>query len=174
MLDLSIDNYFEEKINSYFNKNNLHLNPFAKSYLISLLKKFISTDEIRYRTLFEIYQKCIEDQKISNFQYLGDHSLYIAGLFPHSLSRSLVGVNYYIQMGQLGYLHAANMSANTSTQSLYKTMASNFKTYMNSLYSIGNDSLLKDKMALYSQYLITENPEMLKELIKSGVYPTKN
>lgn len=173
MITLDSNSFFEEKIDSYFKENRLPVNENLKKYLISLLNKFLLAESIKASTLFEIYEKCIYENKIEHYIYLGDHSLYMSGMFPGFLSQSLVNLNYYIQMGSLGYQQASQMALNKENKNLYLDMSQNFKTYMNSFYIISKDSTLKDKSTLYNQYLETDNPEALKELIKLGVFPIK-
>lgn len=174
MLDLSLDSFFNEKLSTYFYKNKISVHPEATKYLISILKKFLIAEEIKYTTLFDIYKKCVEGQEFVDYKYLGDHSLYMAGVFPSSLSRSLVGLDYYIQMGQIGYQSASNLSLSSENRDLYSMMAGDFKVYMNSLYSISQESLFKDRMNLYDTYIQSENPEIFRDLLKMGIIPHKN
>lgn len=164
MLVKSANDFFEERLNQYFDNNHINIDKDSKNYLISVLSKFVSQNEIKHTTLFDIYKDCVEKQELGNYQYLGDHSLYIAGVFPTSLSRSLVGVDYYVQMGQMGYANASALSYSSQNRLLYQSLADNFKTYLNSFYYISKDSLFKDTLSLYDNYFLTQNPEVFKDL----------
>lgn len=173
MITLDINSYFEDQLDRYFVQNKVKVDTQLKKYLLSLLNKFILAESIKASTLFEIYEKCVYEQKIENYIYLGDHSLYMSGMFPGFLNTSLVNLDYYVQMGSLGYNQASQLALHKDNKTMYSNMATNFKTYMNSFYLISQDSIMKDKATLYNHYIQSENPEALKELLKMGIFPAK-
>lgn len=171
MLVTDLNSFFYDQLSTFFRKENTSVREETKQYLTSVLTTFSAASELRHKYLFQIYGDCVEDQSFSNYKYLGDHSLYISGCFPHSLNRSLVGLNYYIGMGQLGYQQSSLRAPNRGISQLYDDMAANFKTYMNGLYSISALSLEKNKLSLYNQFLETNSPSALEELLKLGIMP---
>jgi len=157
--------FFKQKINEYFTQQKIRVEKDTEHYLIDILSKYIAADQIKYSTLFEIYEKCVYENKIEHYAYLGEHSLYMAGMFPGSITKSLVNIDYYVNMGSLGFEQASKMSLSKTNRKIYKDLAIGFKHYMNSFYLISKDSLFKDTLSMHVHYLQTENPALLQDLL---------
>lgn len=157
--------FFQEKLNKYFEENKIKIQSDTEKYLVDVLNKYIHIDQIQYGTLFEIYEQCVYNNKIEDYAHLGEHSLYIGGMFPGSITKSLVNINYYIDMGTLGFTQASQMSRSKIGRKIYQDLSLGFKTYMNSFYVISNDSLFKDTLSLYDQYEQTKNPAIMRDLL---------
>jgi len=157
--------FFKEKLHTYFEENKIPVDKDILTYLVGVLNTYLYSDTIKDKTLFEIYKKCIINNKIEDYTKLGEQSLYISGMFPASISKSLVNINYYINMGKIGFSQASSLSFSKSSKTIYKNVSYNFKHYMNSFYIISKDSIFKDKLSMYEQYLQTENPAILRNIL---------
>jgi len=98
-------------------KYGLHLEGLQPSdytfvYLLGLLRDPLRVD--MEQTLFDMYKKAMTSvdhgTRFESFRCLGDASLFMAGIFQDYVDRTLVGKEYYVAMGRLGYMNAAGMA----------------------------------------------------------------
>lgn len=87
----------------------------VRAYLVRLLTHFSHTENLFGQTedglgikpLAFLYAEAIYanslEQRNQALRRIGDIALFIAGVFPSSLNRSLVGIDYYIAMGGNAY-----------------------------------------------------------------------
>lgn len=125
---------------SFQNKPHL-LDDNLNNYLKDVLVKFSFTDNWKYNTLFEIYEKCIYENKMENFCDLGEHSLIISGMFPNSIPK-VVNPNYYKDMGRMGYYNAGMMSKSSDNQQLFLKIHDNFSAITHGLSLINGLSIV--------------------------------
>lgn len=136
--------FFQDLLRYSFQKKPNLLDDNLNNYLQDVLVKFVFTDNWKYSTLFEIYEKCIYESKMENFCDLGEHSLIISGVFPASMCKKTVGPKYYKDMGKIGYYNAGIMSRSLDNKALFMKMHDNFGTITNCLSLINQDTLLKN------------------------------
>jgi hypothetical protein len=178
---ISSQDFFNEMLTEAYKKYPLEQEHLVKPYLIKLLNKFIISEnlfveeegEIKKPTLAfllkEAYEAPVDIQK-NKFQHLGDVALYISGVFPDSLHRSLVGVDYYIQMGSSAYKQVSYYSKDNL---LFLTLAKQFNNILDLLGEAtcltpqNEDQILK----LYELYVITKSPRLLKKLQDLKINP---
>ena len=84
--------------------------PYSELYLASLLGDFV-TKSIPDAVFFDFVNaiQATSSIKIKYFKDLGDRSLMIAGVWPGSLRRKPVKIDYYVSMGQMGYGNLASI-----------------------------------------------------------------
>lgn len=154
------EKYFSDLIDSFSNKNKIKINDNTKIYLILFLKKYINSN-LKHKTLFEIYEKCIlEKNVINNHSDLGDQSLFISGIFPLSIKRKTINISYFINMGQIGYLNASRLNGSL----VFKDLSENFTVYMSILRKISTESFILDKDFSFREEDLEFNQDLLKKL----------
>ena len=109
-----------------------------------------------------------ERSRLTKFKHLGDCALYTIGVFPLSLQRSLVGVDYFQEMGSRAYYQAYQLNQDP----VFKKMAHNF---------VNLTDLLNLSMALkikplspgdmFHMWSITQSQGLKNKLIESGINP---
>lgn len=114
VLLLSPRQYFVEMVENGLSNQHIDTYPAVQTYLVSLLEFYLDArnlfdepmneaGEKKPQTLAEMLLLAVNAEKIwKNFELLkklGDRSLYISGFFGDSLSRKIVDIDYYADMG---------------------------------------------------------------------------
>lgn len=181
-LIIDVKDYFLENLTmasqKYPIKNDLLVTP----YLAGLLSKFLLTEnlfitednQLKKPTLAFLLKDAVEapsfEQK-HRYQHLGDVALYVSGVFPASLNKSLVGIDYYIQMGSSAYLQTAGLEP--KSEIIFKSLAQQFTKIMDLLAETTDFTPQTEEqmLQLYELFLITKSPRLLKKLQDLGIQP---
>jgi hypothetical protein len=108
-LAASVDEYFHEVVSDALSAVELEASEPASWYLVGLLGEMTTarlTDEPLGLKLAQTQSEPPSD-RVRNLKQVGDTSLYVAGFFAESLTRSLVDVEYYVGLGQNAYAQLA-------------------------------------------------------------------
>lgn len=184
-LIINANDYFLEALSSAATKYPLKYEPLVKPYLAGLLSKFLLSENLfvsednhlKNPTLAFLLKEAVEaplfEQK-TKYQHLGDVALYISGVFPSSLHRSLVGVDYYIQMGSSAYSQTAYLDPNSAI--IFNSLAKQFTKVMDLLSEATEIEPTTENqvLQLYELFVITKSPRLLKKLNKVGIQPIVN
>src|SRR5882672_869166 len=111
-LAASVDEFFHEVVTDALSAVDLEASEPASWYLVGLLGDFTKarlTDEPLGLKLATPAEDA--GARVKNLKQVGDTSLYVAGFFADSLSRSLVDVDYYVGIGQSAYAQLARSLA---------------------------------------------------------------
>jgi hypothetical protein len=128
--------------------------------------------------LYEEAQKARDrGQRFDAYRHLGDVSLIVSGFFtPHvERERSLVGVDYYVQMGTAAYDAAATLASRTGFSRLLAELAAKFDRLVEVLSRMAERTTLpvaRDLHALYERMM--RNPQSLAlrdRMLDHGVAP---
>lgn len=116
----NFEEYFFERITKSLQDHKLSVSKDVEYYLLSLLKKFIHSENFFHQTkegrlenralALRLYD-AVFDEDVQQYQHLkklGDQALYQAGVFYDGLLNKVVDVGYYITMGQKAYGSLAN------------------------------------------------------------------
>ncbi len=101
-LAASVDEFFHEVVTDALTAVDLDASEPASWYLVGLLGDFTRTrltDEPLGLKLAEV-GAAAPAERVRTLKQVGDTSLYVAGFFAESLTRSLVDVDYYVGLGQ--------------------------------------------------------------------------
>jgi len=107
-LAASVDEFFHEVVTDALQAVDLDASEPASWYLVGLLGEFTRarlTDEPLGMKLAQPGDD--PSERVKNLKQVGDTSLYVAGFFAESLTRSLVDVDYYVGIGQSAYSQLA-------------------------------------------------------------------
>jgi hypothetical protein len=107
-LAASVDEFFHEVVTDALEAVDLDASEPASWYLVGLLGEFTRarlTDEPLGMKLAQPGED--PSERVRNLKEVGDTSLYVAGYFAESLTRSLVDVDYYVGLGQSAYSQLA-------------------------------------------------------------------
>jgi len=182
-LAASVDEYFHEVVTDALEAVDLDASEPASWYLVGLLGDFTKarlTDEPLALKL--AHQSPDAGERVRNLKQVGDTSLYVAGFFAESLSRSLVDVDYYVGIGQNAYLQLArSFGAGKSISKIYEELAAKFPQFVDVLGEVRKRTTIAELNAttdigkLYEVWLRTREDWIEKKLKAAGliVDPTR-
>jgi hypothetical protein len=115
-------------------------------------------------------------QRVKTLKHVGDTSLYVAGFFAESLTRSLVDVDYYVGLGQNAYAQLARtLSGGKSLAEVYAELADKFPKFVDVLaqvrkrISIAELNATTDVSKLYEIWLRTRDEWVEQKLKDAGL-----
>lgn len=177
-LAASVDEFFHEVVTDALSAVEVDASEPASWYLVSLLGDFTKarlTDEPLGLKLAQP----VEDpgERVRNLKQVGDTSLYVAGFFAESLTRSLVDVDYYVGIGQNAYAQLARSigGRGASIGDVYEELAAKFPRFVDVLMevrkrvSIAELSATADVAKLYEIWLRTRDEWVEKKLMAAGI-----
>lgn len=182
----SLDAYFDELLRGALAAERLDLTPVTSTYLLKLVADFghrealfsgrASTDP-GTPTLFELYERAVNaapTERCNAFRYLGDVALFVSGFFAPHLERSLVGVDYYVEMGGNSYRQAATLSHGGFAQ-VFEQLAAQFRRLVEVMTRVAEQTTLpvqRDLGSLFERW--SRNPdsaELGRRLMRGHAVP---
>lgn len=189
----SLHDYFQESLNSAIEHQHQSFAPETIFYITNLLMQFNDSEQVFEETedgrqiipLAFIYQRAVEasnrSERDTSLKYLGDISLFISGLYPQSLSRSLVDVDYYISMGENAYSSLANIPGYNDQaltfHLIYDELSKKFLAVVDILQEVASEMHTHDDndiMRLYEIWLKTQSKFAEQKLRSLGIEPLDN
>ena len=176
-LAASVDEYFHEVVTDALSEVDLDASEPASWYLVGLLGEFTHarlTDEPLGIKL--VAAGSDPGERVKTLKHVGDTSLYVAGFFAESLTRSLVDVDYYVGLGQNAYAQLSRQfAANRSITEVYAELADQFPRFVDVLgqvrkrIAIAELNATTDINRLYEIWLRTRDAWVEKKLAAAGV-----
>jgi hypothetical protein len=172
-LAASVDEYFHEVVTDALTAVDLDASEPASWYLVGLLGEMTRarlTDEPLGLKLASPPRDLGE--RVRTLKEVGDTSLYVAGFFAESLTRSLVDVDYYVGIGQSAYAQLArSLGGNHSLSDIYEELAAKFPRFVDVIAEIRKrtDFATSDVTRLYEIWLRTRDAWIEKKLRAVGV-----
>jgi hypothetical protein len=172
-LATSVDEFFHEVVTEAIEEVDLEASEPASWYLVGLLGDMSRTrlpDEPLGVKLAQPGTDAAE--RVKTLKQVGDTSLYVAGFFAESLSRSLVDVDYYVGLGQSAYGQLArSFSAQKSLTEVYEELADKFPKFVDVLTEVRKktDFATPDVGKLYEMWLKTRDEWLERKLRAAGV-----
>jgi len=186
---MSAQEYFKELLEEAIANQKVALDEMTAFYLVDLLSRFIDTEALYLRRpdgsldaepLAFILQRALEgdrEERIAALRKLGDSSLYVAGFFSDSLSRSVVDVDYYVQMGGAAYGSLARLArarAGGLFGTLYAELGEKFIAIADLFSEISERASVttnKGVVRLYERWVKTGSDRLTRLLAEQGVLP---
>jgi hypothetical protein len=106
------DAFFVDEIEAAEERLKLELSPHAKLYLIHLLKHlsesrdFFFSDVVQEKPLGIVLMEALHKnifERTRDLKAVGDLSLIFSGLYPEFLTRRMVDIDYFIEIGRRSY-----------------------------------------------------------------------
>jgi len=172
-LATSVDEFFHEVVTEAIEEVDLDASEPASWYLVGLLG-----DMSRARIPDEPFGPKLAappadpGERMRSLKQIGDTSLYVAGFFAESLSRSLVDVDYYVGLGQSAYGQLARTFAGQrSLTEVYEELADKFPKFVDVLAEVRKktDFATPDVGKLYEMWLRTRDEWLEKKLRAAGI-----
>ena len=189
--ETSLEQYFKSSVSDALNNQNVRAGADTIHYVVNLLTSFSRTerlfehtsDGVMIRPLALLYAQAAEgktvDERSRALRRLGDVALFISGIFPQSLNRRVVDVDYYVSMGGTAYSHLSDTVRNSrqggAMSNIYRELASKFVAFVDVLGEVSEGSSQSRNMDVLRQYelwLRTGSRRAAKKLRAAGVQPS--
>lgn len=180
------DAFFFELVHEAVKNQKIRVQAETEYYLVRLLNRFIFSESLYSRNqegqlqeqplaflMKEALEAEVAKAQKSLFQNVGDISLYKAGFFQESLSRSMVDLDYYIGIGGSAYLNAAQRCDEKPKQHLFSELAQQFPKLVSVLGEVSEKTTFTSGpeavMRMFDIYSRTKSERAAKALQKAGI-----
>ena len=186
----SLEAFFEALLREAMAVEQIELRAESFAYVTSLFAGFATREGLHGRQrpgergtpalvwLYEEAQRARDrGQRFDAYRHLGDVSLIVSGFFTPYLERerSLVGVDYYVQMGTAAYDAAASLAHRSGFSQLLAELARKFEQLVEVLTRVAERTTLpvaRDLRALYERLMRNPQSAGLRELLlEQGAVP---
>ncbi len=189
---VGVREYFQDAVQAALINQRLSVCDETVIYIVNLLIVFVRAEQLfestedgfRIKPLVMIYAEVVEarsdNERDRSLQKLGDIALFISGLFAHSLSRSLVDVDYYIAMGGSAYTYLADSGRvsrnNRVLKEVYIELGNSFTKFVDVFAEVGEQAQLNDSsdiLRLYEIWQCSGSDHAAEKLRKLGIQPLR-
>lgn len=185
---MNMTEYFRDSVGAALANQKVEAAEDTVHYIVNLLAYFARADKLFVQTpdglvaqpLALIYAEALAtaspEARRQALRRLGDVALLVSGLFPASLSRKVVDVDYYIAMGGTAYgvLGGLDRGAGRALRAIFAELSRKFQAFVDVLSEVGENSHLKssaDTLRLYELWLRTGSRRTAAKLRKLGIEP---
>lgn len=182
----SIDAFFRELLATAIENQNARVQQDTEAYLVKLLADFLRSEAlytldesgaVERKPLAFLLKEALEEQgaaRLHLLRKLGDTSLFVSGMFPDSMGRSLVDVDYYIAMGERAYdaLGSAVAREAGARRSVFEELARKFGLLVDLLNEVSERTLASTNaglVRLYDRLLKTGSTRIAGLLRQEGI-----
>lgn len=172
--------YFKELVETAIEHQHVAVREFTSFYLVNLLTGFVQFDRSSSTTVDEPLgirlARALQtggSRQRDGLREVGDLSLFISGFFADSLTRSLVDVDYYIQLGEVAYGSLARR-ADPTLADVFDELAGKFPACVDVLSEVSERSALasnSDVLRLYEKWIRTRSRRSGDLLVERGIVP---
>jgi hypothetical protein len=186
----TLEAYFESLLRAALAAERLELSDACRVYLVQLTSDYGHQDALRTAereggesgtpALTWLYQRAVESptrERFNAFRQLGDVALLVSGFFGPHVERSLVDVNFYVQMGGSAYSQASDLSRGSVFQDVLGQLATSFRRVVEVMTRVAEQTTMpvsRDVGSLYARW--GRNPESLdlhRRLTLQGLIPAR-
>lgn len=177
--------FFHDRVEIAFTKLKFKPLPQSRNYLIDLLEHYMFSSNLfpldeesgrrKRETLAEMYlraQNAPTPVRVDLLKKLGDSSLYISGFFGDSLTRKVVDIDYYVDMGGVAYGSLASSASDSEMSQVFGEFASRFAAFVDVLTYISQEARIQsneDLLKLYDRYMATGSRLAEGQLVEKGL-----
>ncbi len=188
----NLQEFFRKSVAAATAKQSVELDDHTEYYVVNLLTLYSRSEALfdttengtELRPLARILAEAVDspDPGERNFalQRVGDLSLFLAGFFGEGMSRKLVDVDYYVQMGGAAYGTLSNNVRGSvrgrSLSAVFEELASKFIELVDVLAEIRDESREvqdTDILRMYEIWLKTGSTRAERRLREAGIEPNR-
>jgi hypothetical protein len=185
-----LESFFIGSVQSVMQHQRLRADPVVTSYLGRLLAEFARAEHLYEHTaegvlrrpLMDHYRRALEAGSLAQrrvaLQRLGDVALFVTGILPDSLQRSLVDVDYYVAMGASAYGCLSDLREHDTRGrvrgNLFAALSQRFVQFVDVLEEVVEHApaaLNRDALRLYERWRRTGSQRLHRHLLALGVTP---
>ncbi|MBI4264627.1 MAG: hypothetical protein HY657_09640 [Acidobacteria bacterium] len=173
--------YFRELVEAAMQHQGLAAHELTSFYVVNLLAGFVHVDcpaaggdALGVRFVKALCQE--GSRQRDELRQVGDQSLFVSGFFADSLTRSLVDVDYYMQLGEYAYGSLARQSGGTIGD-VFDELAGKFAAFVDVLGEVSERTALSsdsDLLRLYEKCLRTRSRRSGDLLVARGIIPNES
>lgn len=170
--------FFRELVESAMQNQRVSAHELTSFYVVNLLAGFVHHDPHAGgdRPLGARLVRALQAAGIAQrdgLRSVGDQSLFITGFFADSLNRTLVDVDYYIQLGELAYRSLARQGDRTFSD-VFDELSDKFTNFVDVLGEVSERTSISsnaDVLRLYEKWLRTGSRRSGDLLVARGIVP---
>lgn len=170
--------YFRDLVESAIQRQHLTTREVTAFYLVNLLAGFIHCDRFGSdsEALGVRFVKALGSagaRQRHELRHVGDQSLFISGFFSDSLHRSLVDIDYYIQLGERAYASLAR-TGDPARGDVFDELAGKFTSFVDVLGDVSERAALTsntDLLRLYQRWVRSGSRRSADLLAERGIVP---
>lgn len=190
-IEKSSRDFFNRRINRSIKKFDIQTSEDTTAYLVNLLQGFVhysNMEDLRSegrrgtKPLATIYAEALDAEttveRNCRLKRLGDFSLFTAGVFPKSLERQAVDVDYYAAMGANAYGYLSQTGKIQSNwhnlQTIFSDLSAGFVGFVDVIAeAVSNPRQEADSDSLrdYEIWVKTGSERARRKLLDAGVVP---
>ena len=178
----SLTAFFQEAVSTAMKNQGIPCSPDTEFYLVHLLSGYahsVPPDDQPIALALAEARFASPDERAHQLRDVGDRSLYLSGFFAESLSRKLVDVDYYIEVGggayrQLAELPAARREPGVTTPTIFSELGTRFDRFVDVLAEVSEWSATHSDagvLMLYERWLKTGAKWIERRLRARGMLP---
>jgi len=172
--------YFRELVDTAMQRQHVAARELTSFYVVNLLTGFIhfdlsasASDAEPLGVRFVKALGAAGSRQREELRQIGDLSLFISGFFSDSLQRSLVDVDYYIQLGEHAYRSLARHDDGVFGD-VFDELSGKFAAFVDVLGEVSERSALttnSDLLRLYERWVRTGSRRSGDLLAARGIVP---
>jgi hypothetical protein len=167
--------YFRELVDAAMQHQQVAAREHTSFYVVNLLAGFTSFDRsVDEEALGVRFVKALGaagSRRRDELRHVGDQSLFISGFFSDSLNRSLVDIDYYIQLGEHAYGSLARQRAGVFGD-VFDELSGKFPAFVDVLCEVSERTALTTNanlLRLYERWLRTRSRRSGQLLAARGI-----
>ncbi len=172
--------YFNDQVEEARARQGVDISSDTRLYLVTLLADRARSDAIASteETLAELHARAAHAppaRQARTYRELGDRALYLLGYFAESLSRRLVGPEYYADMGSAAYHRVDILFKSVFSDAfgpVFRELALRFRdcaSIVEAVRDAHREDRPDDLAVLYERWLATGDPATAEKLTTRGV-----
>ncbi|MBM3819170.1 MAG: hypothetical protein FJW14_09190 [Acidimicrobiia bacterium] len=169
--------YFREMVETAMQHQRLAAHDLTSFYLVNLLTAFVPVGaEERDEPLGVRFARALQEggrRRRRELRQVADRSLFVSGFLSDSLNRSLVDVDYYVQLGEYAYGSLARQDDGAWAE-VFDELAAKFAAFADVLGEVSERASLtsnSDVLRLYEKWLRTGSRRSGDLLASRGIVP---
>ena len=175
--------YFRELVSAAMDRQGVAARDITSFYLVNLLAGFIHSDRVPLagdqEALGVRFLRALQDggsRQHEALREVADLSLFVTGFFADSLNRSLVDIDYYMQVGEYAYGSLARTGDRTFGDA-FDELAERFPAFVDVLGEVSERTALAtnaDLLRLYEKWVRTRSRRSGDLLVERGIVPNES
>lgn len=175
--------YFRALVETAMQNQRVSAGELTSFYVVNLLAAFVHFDRSpaagEDAPLGVRLARAMQDGGLAQrdgLRKVGDLSLFISGFFADSLNRSLVDIDYYIQLGECAYGSLARRGDDTFAD-VFDELAEKFTSFVDVLGEVSERTALTsnaDLLRLYEKWVRTRSRRSGDLLAARGIVPNSS
>jgi hypothetical protein len=173
--------HFRQLVESAMHHQHLDAHELTSFYVVNLLTGFMHLDHSPGGDDQPLGVKLVKAMQAAGMaqrdalRQVGDVSLFVSGFFADSLSRGLVDVDYYIQLGERAYGSLAQQPGRDTFGDVFEELSAKFCGFVDVLSEVSERTSLTsnaDLLRLYEKWQRTGSRRSGDLLAARGIVPS--